>query len=91
MSAPTSPSSSASAEFGRDATPLTQSLFTIPSYTLLDLRAGVRFDGGRYLVELWGRNVTNKFYVNNIAVAGDSVVRFTGMPATYGLRFSYRM
>ena len=38
--------------------------------------------------ELWGKNVTNKFYWDNVSHPYDTVVRYTGMPVTYGLTFS---
>ena len=61
----------------------------IKSYTLLDLRAGV--ENGPWRVELWGRNVTDAYYYTEVArLFGDSLVRFTGMPATYGITVGYR-
>jgi len=74
--------SSASAGFGR----IPQ--FVIPAYTVLDLRAGVESDAG-WRAEIWGRNVTNELYWNNIAKLADTFSRTTGMPATYGIRVSY--
>lgn len=63
--------------------------FTIHDYALLDLRAGVDFANGMR-VQVWGRNVTNKFYVNNISHLIDVVAQTTGMPATYGVTLGYR-
>ncbi len=65
-------------------------LFRIDSYALLDLRAGANFSDGRYRLWLWGQNVTNTYYWNNVFSAGDGVSRFTGQPATYGLSLSAR-
>jgi iron complex outermembrane receptor protein len=56
--------------------------------TLLDLRAGV--ESGPWRVWAWGQNVTNKHYWNQVAHVNDVLLRFTGMPATYGLSVSYR-
>jgi outer membrane receptor protein involved in Fe transport len=39
---------------------------------------------------LWGKNVTNAFYLTNVVQVGDAVIRYTGMPATWGLTVSYR-
>lgn len=64
--------------------------FTLPSYGLLDLRAGVESPDNKWRVELWGRNVTNQFYVVNVNHVIDTVARMTGMPATYGVTFGYR-
>lgn len=64
--------------------------FVIPGYTLLDVRAGLAAEDGSWRVQAWGRNVTNKFYQTNILHQVDSITYYTGMPATYGLSFSYR-
>lgn len=82
--------SSAAGVFGRTQNALTQSLFTIDSYALFDVRAGVTFDDGKLTAELWGRNVTNKFYIVGITRTVDTASRYTGMPATYGARLSWR-
>lgn len=61
----------------------------IKSYSLLDLRAGI--DSGPLRFEIWGRNVTNTYYYSEVArLFGDSLVRFTGMPATYGITIGYK-
>lgn len=62
--------------------------FDIWGYTLLDLRAGV--EKGAWTVQLWGRNVTDKYYINNVARVADANTYFTGMPATFGVTASYR-
>jgi outer membrane receptor protein involved in Fe transport len=66
------------------------SLYLMPSYALLDLQLGVQSQDGRWRVFAWGKNVMNRFYVNNVVELGDSVDRYTGMPATYGIAASYR-
>lgn len=63
--------------------------FAIPSYTLLDARLGIESIHG-WRVSIYGRNLTNKYYWNSVASAGDGAVRFTGEPRTYGANFSYR-
>lgn len=60
----------------------------INARTLLDLRAGV--ERGNWRVWAWGQNVTDKHYWNQVAHVNDVLLRFTGMPATYGLSVSYR-
>ena len=62
----------------------------IDGYGLLDLRAGVEAESGSWRVALWGRNVTNKFYLINAAHIVDDVTNTAGMPATHGVSFSYR-
>lgn len=61
----------------------------IQSYALLDLRVGA--ERGPWRAEFWGRNVTDQYYYTEVArLFGDSLVRFTGMPATYGITVGYR-
>ncbi|WP_460989198.1 TonB-dependent receptor [Sphingobium sp. TomTYG45] len=74
---------------GGAATPL-ESLMKIKGYGLLDLRGGVETADGRIRLEVWGRNVTNAFYVSNVNRVSDYVYRFTGMPVTYGATLRYR-
>lgn len=63
----------------------------LPSYTLLDLRAGVTSANGKWRAQVWGRNVTNKYYLVADTSGIDSRYRFTGMPATYGITLSVSM
>jgi len=62
----------------------------IDSYTLVDLRAGLEDELGRWRAMLWGRNVTDEYYWNNVLKAQDNVVRYAGRPSTYGITLSYR-
>lgn len=63
--------------------------FAMPSYTLLDARIGLVSDAG-WRVSLYGRNLTDEYYWNSVASAGDGAVRFTGEPRTIGANFSYQ-
>ena len=65
-------------------------LFREPAYGTLDLRTGVQSGDGRWRVELWGRNVTDQFYLTNITHIVDTVAQTTGMPATYGVTLGWR-
>jgi iron complex outermembrane recepter protein len=60
------------------------------SYALLNLTAGVMTQDGHWRTELWGKNVTNTYYWNTAYYEFDPAVRYTGMPATYGITLSYR-
>ena len=66
------------------------SIDRIEPYVLIDLRAGLSTQDGKYKVQLWGKNVANRFYWNNVSHPYDTVVRYAGMPATYGLTLSAR-
>ncbi len=60
----------------------------VPSYALLDLRAGIQKDSWR--LQLWGRNVTDTYYSYFKVHVVDVYARYAGMPATYGFTLSYR-
>ncbi len=62
----------------------------ISAYGLLDLRAGVKAADGRWSVQLFGHNVTNKYYWTQASRIYDTAVRYTGMPATFGVTANYR-
>lgn len=63
-------------------------ILTINPYALLDLRAGIETDEWRFSV--WGRNVTDAYYWNTVLRDNDTINRYPGMPATYGISLSYR-
>jgi outer membrane receptor protein involved in Fe transport len=65
-------------------------LFQTTAYALLDLRAGVAAKDGTWRLWLWGRNVTNTYYWTAATHVQDTIVRYMGMPATYGVSLSYR-
>lgn len=65
----------------------TQDFFVIDGYALLDLRAGLEIDE-KYTVQIWGRNVTNKGYWNNVLHYYDVYNRMTGQPVSYGVTVS---
>lgn len=60
----------------------------VDGYTLLDLRAGLEAADKTWRVSLYGRNVTDKYYWTTATRRADAIVRFAGMPATYGVDFS---
>jgi len=64
--------------------------YGMPAYTTLDLQAGVGTSDAKWRFFLWGKNVTNAFYLTNVVQVGDAVIRYTGMPVTWGLTVSYR-
>lgn len=75
---------------GDPAVAANEALLKIPGYALLDLRAGIEADGGSWRIEIFGRNVTNKYYLVGASRNADYILRFAGMPVTYGLHLFYR-
>jgi len=76
--------SSSNSSFGQLA------MFRNNAYELLDLRAGVESSDGRWRVGLFGQNVTNSYYWTSATRNQDTLVRMASMPATYGIRVSFR-
>ncbi len=64
--------------------------FEIDGYTLLDLRFGVNSQDGRWRATAYGRNVTNESYVTAVSTYLDTLVRYRGKPALYGVSLAYR-
>ena len=62
----------------------------IDSYWLADVRAGIEAANGRWSAGFYGRNIFNQYYFNNVAAGGDTLRRYTGMPATYGVQLSFK-
>ena len=60
----------------------------VPAYVLLDLRAGL--ERGPWRFQVWGHNVTNAWYWTAADRVNDTLLRYTGMPTTYGVTISYR-
>jgi iron complex outermembrane receptor protein len=60
----------------------------VPGYALLDLRAGV--EKGDWRFQVWGRNVTNKWYWTGMAHVNDVLLRYTGMPTTIGFTLTWK-
>jgi iron complex outermembrane recepter protein len=61
----------------------------VKAYAIADLRAGLLSRNGHWRIEAFGNNVTNTYYWNQTTLSGESVVRFAGMPATYGVTVGY--
>ena len=64
--------------------------FFVAPYTLLDLRAGIEKPDGSWRVSLYGRNITNKYYWTTATRRADALVRWAGMPRTYGVDVTLR-
>jgi outer membrane receptor protein involved in Fe transport len=60
----------------------------LDSRALIDLRAGLGND--KWTVQFWGRNVTDRYYWVSSAKVVDTITRYAGMPATFGLTVSVR-
>jgi outer membrane receptor protein involved in Fe transport len=57
---------------------------------MLDLRVGIQAADEDWRLFFWGRNVTNEYSATNITEANESIGRYAGPPATYGVTFSHK-
>jgi iron complex outermembrane receptor protein len=64
--------------------------FKLPAYSLLDLRAGLLSQDGRWRLSLFAHNVTNKYYWMSVGQVTDLRTRLAGMPLTYGINLGWR-
>lgn len=62
----------------------------IKAYALLDLSAGIEAADGSWQASIFGRNVTGEYYWQTATRRADTVVRYAGQPATYGVTLAYR-
>ena len=76
-------------EFSSNSTP--SKYLVVDGYGLLNARAGFRSDTGLSLV-LWGRNLANKDYFEQLLTAGGNAGQYAGVlgdPRTYGITIKY--
>jgi len=59
--------------------------FTIKGYALVDARMGYEFPGDRLTLTFWGKNIFNKYHVQNVISYNDIITQSVGQPATYGV------
>ncbi|KQX23550.1 MULTISPECIES: TonB-dependent receptor [unclassified Sphingomonas] len=64
--------------------------FDIKDYMLVDGQLGVEDADGRWKAFIWGKNIFNKYYWTNVIRVSEVIVRFPGMPATYGATVSFK-
>ena len=65
-------------------------LFDIDEYTLIDSQLGIESQDGAWKAFIWGKNIFNKFYTNNVLRYSTVNIRVPGMPATYGVTVAYK-
>ena len=64
--------------------------FNIKAYTLVDLRAGLEFPDSKVRAGVYVRNVGDTYYWTNAQDTLASIVRYAGMPRTYGVQVSWK-
>jgi iron complex outermembrane receptor protein len=82
--------SGSDAAFGANSGPAgSGDWFYIRGYGLLGARAGLSIRD-KYRIQLYGENITDTNYWNNVTHIYDTVDRIYGFPATFGIRVSAR-
>lgn len=64
--------------------------FEIKGYATVDARLGIGSENDRWRASLYARNLTNKSYVTAVSTFLDTLIRYRGKPATYGVSLSYK-
>jgi len=65
--------------------------FEIPSYTTVDMRAGIGTQDGKWKLTLYGRNIFNEYIITSPIFYHDAYFNMTGKPAIYGMSLQFRM
>ncbi len=65
-------------------------LFALPSHSILDLQLGLEAEDRKWRAFLWGKNVTNEFYLTHVQQSYDAIARYAGRPATYGITVAFK-
>jgi iron complex outermembrane receptor protein len=58
--------------------------YVIDAYGLVNASVGIHDLGGAWSASLWARNLTDEYYWTSVASNANVVVRFPGLPVTYG-------
>lgn len=61
----------------------------LPSYTLLDLRAGIGPVDGNWDIQIWGRNVTDEYYRTTDNNSVDTSYHYAGQGSNFGVTLNY--
>lgn len=57
----------------------------VKAYTVTDGRIGIASRDDRWSITVWGKNLFNKYYWTNSIQSYDTIVRYAGRPAEYGI------
>jgi outer membrane receptor protein involved in Fe transport len=63
--------------------------YIIDAYGLVNASVGIHDLGGKWQASLWARNLTDEYYWTSVASNANVVVRFPGMPVTYGASLTF--
>lgn len=64
--------------------------FFMEDYSVVNARLGFSPLAGPWKLQLWGRNITDEYYYNNVTNQLDTIGRYTAMPVVWGATLSWR-
>ena len=64
--------------------------FEIQGYATVDARLGIASQDDRWRASIYGRNITDKSYVTAVSTFLDTLIRYRGKPAVYGISVGYK-
>lgn len=64
--------------------------FDVKAFTTVDARVGIKSADDQWRAWLWGKNIFNTYYWNNVTSSLDTIYRLASPPATYGASVSFR-
>ncbi len=64
--------------------------FFMDDYTVINARVGFAPLAGPWKLQLWGRNISDEYYYNNVTNQLDTIGRYTAMPVVWGATVSWQ-
>jgi iron complex outermembrane recepter protein len=65
--------------------------YLINGFATVDARFGYEAEDGKWRIMVWGKNLTNKYYITSVLPSSDSTSRLAGKPITYGVTVGFKM
>ena len=67
-----------------------RSVYEINARAIVNANIGIKSSSGDWKVQIWGKNIFNKYYWTSTIRAYDVVIRYPARPAEYGVTLSHR-
>lgn len=67
------------------------SLYKLNGRILVNPNVGIKSADDRWQVTVWGKNIFNEYYWTQAIQAYDTVVRYSGRPAEYGISLAFKI
>lgn len=71
--------------------PADRDIYRINGRILVDANVGIRSSDDQWRLNFWAKNILNKYYWTNTTQQYDTILRYTGRPAEYGVTLGWRM